>query len=159
MDTGFFKENPIHFKSKADSFYSYTEKGVYRYSNHWGRVANCRWKLKANGMYKNQDMHLGFAKWVDFYSMNETEKLFYINVDFNLKKASFHHKMEETTVFLFTSIEAKKRVSIIQKLLKETKWAAYFEQSIDELRISLITELINSNQSVQQLKIQLKQGA
>ena len=159
MDTGFFKENPIHFKSKADSFYSYTEKGVYRYSNHWGRVANCRWKLKADGMYKNQAMHLGFANWTDFYSMNETEKLFYIKVDFDLKKVSFHHKMDKNTVFLFTSSEARKRVSIIQKLLKEIKWAGYFEQSIDELRILLITEVINSNKSVQQLKMQLKQGA
>ena len=159
IDADFFKENPVHFKSKADSFYSYTEKGVYRYSNHWGRVANCRWKLKANRLYKNQEMHLGFANWTEFYSMNETEKLFYIKVDYDLKKVSFHHKMEKIYVFVFTSSEAQKRVSIIQKLLKETKWAAYFEQSIDKLRVLLITELTNSNQSIQLLKMQLKQGA
>ncbi|MBL4904541.1 MAG: hypothetical protein JKZ00_00600 [Flavobacteriaceae bacterium] len=103
-------------------------------------------------------MHLGFANWSDFYSMNETEKLFYIKVDFDLIKVSFHHKMEKNTVFVFTSSEARKRVSIIQKLLKEIKWATYFDQSIDELRILLITELINSNQPVQQLKMKLKQG-
>ena len=41
------QEENIHFKSKSGSSYVYTEKGVYRYSNHWGRVANCRWKLNS----------------------------------------------------------------------------------------------------------------
>ena len=34
-----------HYKSKSGSGYCFTEQGVYRISNHWGRAANCRWRL------------------------------------------------------------------------------------------------------------------
>ena len=61
-----------HFKSKHNSLYHFTKEGVYRKSNHWGRVATCRWKLIPNATYKNQQTVLGFAKWEDFYPLNET---------------------------------------------------------------------------------------
>ena len=154
MHQDFFKENKIHFKSKSDSFYSYTKEGVYRYSNHWGRVANCRWKLLANDDFKNQAFHVGFAKWTDFYPNNETEKLFYISVDFNEQKVIFQHKKEQNDVFLFTSKEAKKRVGQIQVLFKETKWAKYFKEDIDVLREKIISELINSSKNLQQIKLE-----
>jgi hypothetical protein len=65
----------INYKSKSDSIYFYTTEGVYRKSNHWGRVANCRWKIKANQNYKNQEVIIGFAKWADFYPIDSVEKI------------------------------------------------------------------------------------
>ena len=32
-------------KKEISSSYSYTDKGVYRTSNHWGGVASCQWNL------------------------------------------------------------------------------------------------------------------
>lgn len=155
-DVDFFKEYTIHFKSKTASFYSYTKDGVYRYSNHWGRVANCRWKLIATNDFKNQAYHVGFAKWTDFYPLNEEEKQFFITVDFNSEKVTFQHQKERKDIFLFTSKEAKKRIGQIQTLFKEINWAKYFDDDIDELRKEIIYELINSNKSLQQIKNALR---
>jgi len=150
-----FKANPAHYKSKSDSMYHYTPEGVYRYSDHWGRVANCRWKLLANDNYKSQVNHLGFAKWSEFYGINDTEKLFYLQVDFELKKVSFKHKEIDSSDsnFLFTAQEAQKRQKHIRVLLKEERWAKYYDQDIEDLRKSIISEFISSNKTLQELKI------
>jgi hypothetical protein len=149
----FFNENKFHFKSKADSHYFYTEEGVYRYSNHWGRVANCRWRLLSDEKIKNQNYYVGFAKWTDFYTLNETEKQFYISVDFENKIVDFHHKATSEEAFLFFAETAQKKVIQIRKLLSEDKWATYFDVTIDVLREKIITEYINSNKTIQQLKL------
>ena len=43
-----------NYKSKSGSSYFFTEEGVYRSSNHWGRAANCRWRLIAISNAKMQ---------------------------------------------------------------------------------------------------------
>lgn len=146
-----FPEN-THYKSKSNSFYFYTDKGVYRKSNHWGRVANCRWKLIANDNFKNQAYHAGFAKWTDFYPLNETEKQFYIAVDFKSKTVNFHHKETNKEAFLFFAETAQKKVIQIRKLLLDDKWANYFDEEISVLRKEIVFELINSNKSLQEIK-------
>jgi len=153
-----FKDNIAHYKSKSDSLYHYTLEGVYRYADHWGRVANCRWRLLANDNFKSQVSHLGFAKWSDFYAINDTEKLFYLEVDFELKKVSFKHKAinNGTQVFLFTAQEAQKRQKHIRLLLKEERWAKYYQQHIDDLREDIVTELISTNRSLKELKLAYK---
>ena len=149
-----FKENPAHYKSKSDSMYHYTPKGVYRYADHWGRVANCRWKLIANENYKTQQFHLGFAKWLDFCPLNNTDKLFFIEVDFTSKKVNFKHKQlsEATSKQLFTALEAQKRIGQIRKLFEEDKWAKYYDIAIDVLRKKIIKELIDTTKTLQQIK-------
>jgi hypothetical protein len=153
-----FKENTTHYKSKSKSMYHYTPEGVYRYSDHWGRVANCRWKLLANCDFKNQVNHLGYAKWSDFFEINNSDKLFYLKVDFKQKKVSFKHKEVEPsdTNFLFTAQEAQKRLKHIRVLLKEDRWAKYYDQDIDGLRKSIISEFISTNKTLQELKIEHK---
>lgn len=157
LELNFFTVCPIHYTSKTGSLYSYTKEGVYRYSNHWGRVADCRWKLLTDKKYKNQVYHVGFAKWSDFYPINETEKLFYIQVDFNLKKANFQYKNEASSVFLFTATAAQKRIRQIHQLFASDTWAKYFEQPIDALRNTVILELISSNKTLQHIKMELHQ--
>ena len=72
-----FPENTT-YKSKSESIYFYTNEGVFRKSNHWGRVANCRWKIIANENFKNQQIVIGFAKWIDFHPINSREKSYFI---------------------------------------------------------------------------------
>ncbi len=150
-----FKNNIAHYKSKSDSLYHYTDEGVYRYSDHWGRVANCRWKLVSNINFKNQICHLGFAKWTDFFNINDTDKLYYIQVDFDLKKVNFKHKEQDQSKskFLFSAQEAQKRQKQIRILLNEERWAKYFSQDIDVLRKSIIGELISTNKTLIDLKM------
>ena len=145
-----------NYKSKSESMYFYTKEGVYRKSNHWGRVANCRWKLLVNQDYKNQQIVIGFAKWADFYPINSIEKIFFIDVDFDKKTAIILPKKEnETKNPLFTLTEAQQKIKQISILFKETKWANYFEDDIDTTRYKVITEFINSNKTLQQIKREL----
>jgi len=154
VDQAFFDENKFDFKSKAGSQYSYTKDGVYRYSNHWGRVANCRWRLFSEEKLKNQNYYLGFAKWTNFYSLNETEKQFYISVDFEKNSVEFHHKGIKEDVFVFFAETAQKKIAEIKKLLSDHKWANYFDEDIDVLREKVITVYITSNKTLQEVKAQ-----
>ncbi|MDD7914673.1 hypothetical protein [Polaribacter ponticola] len=110
QDTSFeFPENS-NYKSKSDSTYFYTKEGVYRKSNHWGRVANCRWKLISNEDYKNQQIVVGFAKWSNFYPINSTEEIFFIEVDFDKKNAILKANEKANNKFSFS--EAQKKLKI-----------------------------------------------
>lgn len=156
VSSDFFTENEFHFKSKSGSRYFYTEEGVYRYSNHWGRVANCRWRLQSKEKIKNQNYYLGFAKWTDFYALNETEKQFYISANFENKTVDFHHRGNAENVFLFFAETAQKRVAQIRKLFSDDSWASYFETDIEILRKKIISAYIHSNKTLQQIKVELR---
>ncbi|WP_158840914.1 hypothetical protein [Polaribacter sp. L3A8] len=142
-----------NYKSKSESMYFYTDEGVYRKSNHWGRVANCRWKLIANEDYKNQQIVIGFAKWNSFYPINSTEKIFFIAVNFEEKTANILPKKEDANNIRFTLNEAQQKVKQISILFKETKWANYFEDDIDTMRFKVITEFVNTNKTLQEIKL------
>ena len=155
VDNFQFPEN-TNYKSKSESMYFYTDEGVYRKSNHWGRVANCRWKLLANEDYKNQQIVIGFAKWTDFYPINSTEKVFLIDVNFEEKTARIQPKETGANNLLFTLNEAQQKIKQISILFKETKWANYFEDDIDTIRFKVITEFISSKKSLPEIKRSFK---
>ena len=146
----------VHFTSKYRSSYYFTKEGVYRKANHWGRVANCRWKLNSDKKLKNQSYNVGFAKWVDFYPLNEIEKLFFISINYNERTVKLQPKNKISTDYLFTFPEAQKRIKKIKHLFKDEKWATYFDDSIDSIRFKIISEYINSDKSIQQIKVNLK---
>ncbi len=152
-DFNFPKNN---YKSKSNSLYFYTDEGVYRKSNHWGRVANCRWKLISSENYKNQQEVIAFAKWTDFYPINSSEKLFFIHIDFDKKTAKIEPKKENTNQYLFTYSEAQKRVKQINHLFKDDKWTAYFDVAIDNLRSKIISTFISTDKSLQEIKQSFK---
>jgi len=153
----FFKGKSAHYQSKSGSLYFYTEEGVFRYSNHWGRVANCRWKIKGIEVYQSQNYYVGFARWNAFYLLNDTDKVFYVVVDFLRKQAKIKRlkNEEKSDHFLMTSEFAHQRLKQIQVLFNEYKWARYFNDDIDVLRMELINDLITTNKSIQQLKREL----
>ncbi len=136
--------------------YFYTDEGVYRKSNHWGRVANCRWKLIANKNYKNQNTVTAFAKWDDFYPINSSEKNFYIDVNFDKKTVVIRPKKEKEVLYLFSLSEAQKRSKQIMHLFKNDKWAKYFENDIEILRVNIISDFINSNLALSEIKRRFK---
>ncbi len=153
----FFEGKSAHYQSKSGSLYFYADDGVYRYSNHWGRVANCRWKIKGVENYKSQNYYVGFAKWIDFYPLNDFDKVFYLEVDFNKQQARIKRigNVANTDKFLMTSEFVHQRLKQIQTLFKEYKWAKYFDDDIDVVRKKLILGLVTSNKAIQQLKQQL----
>ncbi len=136
--------------------YFYTDEGVYRKSNHWGRVANCRWKLIANKNYKNQNTVTAFAKWDDFYPINSSEKNFYIDVNFDKKTVVIRPKKEKEVLYLFSLSEAQKRSKQIMHLFKNDKWAKYFDNDIEILRVKIISDFINSNLALSEIKRRFK---
>jgi hypothetical protein len=161
VDDFAFLENE-NYKSKSESSYFYTKNGVYRKSNHWGRVANCRWKIAANENYKNQQIVIGFAKWLDFYPINSTEKIFFINVNFKEKTANLQTKATETNKketienHFFTFPEAQKRIKQITHLFKDTHWTKHFDLEVEELLFQIISKFITSNKTLQEIKRSLK---
>ena len=144
----------LDYHSKSDSRYFYADDGVYRYADHWGRVANCRWKLVGAMHFKSQKAHLGFARWDQFFPMNDTDKLFYIQVDFEQGMVNFQHKDHPTydQEYLFTAAIAQKRVSHIRTLLKSDNWAKYYTDDIDTLRVKIINEYRDSSRQLQEIK-------
>lgn len=146
----------IKHKSKSGSQYIFTETGVYRISNHWGRVANCRWRLLPFENYKNQQNKIGFASWNDFYPNNEDEKLFYIKVDFDTQEVNFFHKFSpdyDGKATLRNAGETSKTIKIIKEILTDTSWAKYLNfEDINVLRKEMINQLLITDKSFIELK-------
>ncbi len=153
----FFKEKSPHYKSKSGSLYLYSEKGVYRYSNHWGRVANCRWKIKGIEDYKNQNYYVGYAEWSNFHPLNSSEKIFYIEVANNDEAKLFNIKdTPSNEPFLMTLDFAFKRLKQLKILYKDYKWATYYNENVYLARNILTEKLISSDKTLQELKQSLK---
>lgn len=144
-----------NFISKSGSSYYFTEQGVYRHSNHWGRAANCKWRLVSNGISKDRSK-VGYANWCDFYSDNDQEKLYFIEVDYSNQTAQFnHYKSDKFTKdkVLRTTAETTKLIKQIRVLLEETAWAKYLKhESIEVLRKEIIEQLITTNRTLQEIK-------
>ena len=148
-----------HHKSKSGSSYSFTAEGVYRSSNHWGRAANCRWRLLSNSNSKinNSKNKIGYAKWTDFYWNNETEKLFYIEVNFDTKEVTFQHKNNpnyDGKAVLRNASEIAKVIRQIKEILESDFWAKYFNfENLEEVRKTTIQKLMNTNIPLNKIKM------
>lgn len=148
-----------HYKSKSGSGYSFTEEGVYRISNHWGRAANCRWRLISEIKNSNQKERIGYTKWTDFYPNNETESFFYVEVNFDTKEVTFQHKFNpnyEGKAVLRNASETAKVIRQIKEILESDAWAKYFDvEDIEQLRREIIKKLITTNTPLQKIKKEL----
>lgn len=151
-----WKTHDSGFKSKSGSHYFFTKEGVYRISNHWGRVANCRWRIVSNEKVKNQSEVVGFAKWTDFYHNDENALLFFIQVDFKTKEVNYFHKdalFYSGNFVLRNAVETAKAIQNIKEILWETHWAKYLNyKAIDQLRCEIIEKLITSHRTFLEIK-------
>lgn len=157
-----FTSLPIHYKSKSGSQYSFTEKGVFRIANHWGRASNCRWRLmtssnaSSSSKINNSQSRIGYADWTDFYPNNETEKLFYITIDWETRVLDFKHchspQFNNKAVVLSASASAK-RIKQIQEVLKDKQWAKYLNfEDYAQLEKEVVEELITTSLSFLEIK-------
>ena len=120
----------VQYESKAGSSYYYTKEGMYRLSNHWGRLANSKWRLEPMEVESPTKYKLGFALWTSFYPDNATDKLYYLEANFDKKTVNYQHKNNPTynqKAVLRTSFDTAKRIKQIRNLFELTSWAKYFE--------------------------------
>lgn len=145
-----------NYKSESGSAYYYTEIGMYRLSNHWGRLANSKWRLVALEPETQNKFKLGFAKWEDFFPDNATEKLYYIVADFEKHTANYEHRNNpffDNKAILRDTKETTKRLKQIRNILTLTNWAKYFDyQDIEALRFDLVNKLITTDLPLETIK-------
>ena len=145
-----------NYVSKSGSKYIFTEEGVYRISNHWGRAAKCKWRL-VSSTNSSQRTKAGFAKWSSFYLDNDNEPLYCIFVDANLSTVAYKHKEESDAANIYrTATETTKRIREIRNLLKNRKWLQHFpEGTHQEVLHSVVLEMINSGKPLAIIKSNL----
>ncbi|WP_432221584.1 hypothetical protein ACRASX_13385 [Flavobacterium sp. TMP13] len=146
----------IQFESKAGSAYYYTEEGMYRQSNHWGRLANSKWRLIALDPETDFKYKIGFAKWTSFFPDNNEDRLYYIEADLLNNTVTYQHKNNpayDNKAILRTTFETTKRIKQIRNLQQLTSWAKYFDyDDIQELRTQIINELIFTQKTLEDIK-------
>jgi len=151
----------ISYTSQSGSKYIFKNDGLYRISNHWGRVANCHWRLIPLSEFKNQNTTVAFAKWTDFYSNDDLSKLFYIQVDFETHEINFYHKEslekesleKESDVILRNAKDTAKIIRKVKEIISETDWAKYLKyDNIEKLRKEIILAMIQTTKSFVEIK-------
>jgi hypothetical protein len=147
---------PVQYASKAGSAYYYTKSGMYRLSNHWGRLANSKWRLEPLEPETPSKFKLGFAPWTAFYPDNAIDELYYIEANFVANTVNYQHRNNpkyDKKAVLRTSFETTKRIKQIRNLQNLTSWAKYFDyDDLDLLRQEIINELIFTNKTLEEIK-------
>ena len=143
------------YTSKSGSNYYFTEEGVYRLSNHWGRAAKCKWHLVPLQEKRKQGYVLGFARWEAFLPDNDTDRLYAITIDFSTLTAQYDHKdsksFTETPVFR-TAPDTLKRIKIIRHHLTDNKWLRYYQGNPESLRQQILSEWNTGTESLDVIK-------
>ncbi|HSD06206.1 hypothetical protein [Flavobacterium sp.] len=146
----------VQYDSQSGSKYYYTTEGMYRLSNHWGRLANSKWRLEPMEPETESKFKIGFARWNEFYPDNAEDELYYLEADFEKKKVNYQHRNNPKyngKPILRTSFETGKKIKQIRNLFELTSWAKYFDyDDIDELRKEIINELIFTNRTLEEIK-------
>lgn len=146
----------LSYTSKSGSSYYFTEKGLYRVSNHWGRAANCRWRLLPLENETLSKTKVGYANWTDFYPNNEHENLFYVEVNWETNEVSFQHKNNpkyDGKAHLRNAAETAKVIRHLNEVLTTDNWAKYINfENINELRKEIVSALVNTNRSFLDIK-------
>ena len=129
---------------------------MYRLSNHWGRLANSKWRLKPMEPESDSKTKLGFAPWPQFYPDNAVEELYYLEMNYDKNIVNYQHKNNpdyDGKAILRTSFETTKKIKQIRNLLTLTSWAKYYEyDDLDVLRKEIIDELIFTTKTLEEIK-------
>jgi hypothetical protein len=149
---------PVQYDSKSGSKYYYTKDGMYRLSNHWGRLANSKWRLEPLEPETASKFKIGFASWESFYPDNAEEELYYLQANYEKRTVNYQHRNNpdyDKKAILRTSFDTAKKIKQIRNLFELTSWAKYFDyDDIDELRKEIIEELIFTNKTLEEIKRQ-----
>jgi hypothetical protein len=154
------KQLVLNYKSKSGSEYYFTEVGVYRKSNHWGRAANCKWRLIPMASSSENRTKIGYADWTSFFPDNDFEKLYFIQYDPKTKQANYFHKDQgiiQKQSLLRTAAETTKALKLIRSLVNDVSWMDYIpNQNKENLLQFVVEQLCTSTKSVQQIKAEAK---
>lgn len=146
----------VQYESKSGSSYYYTELGMYRLSNHWGRLANSKWRLEVMEPRSDSKTKLGFAPWSHFYPDNATEELYYLEMNYITDTVNYQHKKNpdyDGKAVLRTSFATTKKIKQIRNLINLTSWAKYYKyDDLAILRKKIIEELILTNKTLEEIK-------
>lgn len=144
----------VDFQSESGSKYFYTQEGMYRLSNHWGRLANSKWRLIDKGISTTK-IKVGFATWSSFYKDNDYEKLYYLDWDKESNQILYQHTQNpeyDSKAILRTSKETQKRLKNARNILELSNWAKYFDGDIEQLREKIIDDLIYTEMPFEEIK-------
>ena len=144
-----------NYTSRSGSRYYFTQEGVYRVSNHWGRAANCKWRLQALDNTSSDRTRAGYASWIEFHPDNDIHKLYFIEVDFDTDSVNYNHigNNSEAQSMLRTAAETTKRIKQIRQLLKSEDWAKYLDfKDLESARKQIVQELISTDKTLQEIK-------
>ena len=145
----------VHYYSKAGSIYYYSSMGMYRVSNHWGRLANSKWRLEPMEPATTSKFKLGYATWDSFYPDNDFELLYYLQVNYDKEDVQYQHKNNanyDHKAVLRTSKDTTKRIKQARNILQLSSWASYFKTDINDLRKYIIEQLIYSDKTLDEIK-------
>ncbi|MBE0393799.1 hypothetical protein [Flavobacterium sp. PL002] len=146
----------LQYESKAGSSYYYTTLGMYRLSNHWGRLANSKWRLIALDEPSPSKFKVGFASWDNFYPDNAIEKLYYLEVDYTNNTVNYQHKnnpLYDNKAILRTSFDTTKKIKQIRNLFELTSWAKYYDyEDLAVLRKIIIDQLVFTELTLEAIK-------
>lgn len=146
----------LNYRSKSGSEYYFTKDGVYRKSNHWGRAANCKWRLTPLANSSANRTKIGYAEWISFYPDNDFEKLYFIQYDSRTKQANYFHKdqgiLQEQSL-LRTASETTKALKLIRNLVNDSAWMDYIlHQNKENVLEFVVEQLCTSTKSLMQIK-------
>ena len=128
---------------------------MYRLSNHWGRLANSKWRLIASDADNNSKIKLGFANYDSFYPDNDIDAIYYLEYNQLVKTIDYNHQNNpnfDGKPVLRTTLETRKRIKQARNIVNLSNWAIYYETDIDLLRETIINELIFTNKTLDEIK-------
>ncbi len=157
VDLSEIANKKANYISKSGSSYFYEDAGVYRLSNHWGRAANCRWRLEKSSLERSEGAKLGFAKWTSFYADTSNAELYFIKVDFDSNTAQYHHLLSEKNTqnsLVKTSGYTLKRMREIKEIFEKDGWLKHLDaEDPQELRKQIVLQLIQSVKTLREIKL------
>jgi len=142
-----------HYISKHGSRYFFSASGVFRYSNHWGRVGNCRWRLDSVD-YRQQQSCWGFCSWDRFYANNEQQACFFIE-QVAENRYTYNHldNSDRMNVMGRTAADTAKVLKKINEINSDSGWARHLDyDDYDELRHYFISRLIATKKNFSQIR-------
>lgn len=154
----FERKDPIttektHYVSKHGSKYIFAKNGVFRYSNHWGRVGNCRWRLEGID-YKQQTNFWGYCSWNLFFENKEEQAVFFIEqlIDGTY---NYNHKgnASKEIVNFRNAKETAKAIQKLKEINATTQWAKHLPyDTIDVLRSFFNNKLLSTSLSFAEIQ-------
>jgi hypothetical protein len=144
------------FTSSSGSAYYYTPEGVYRVSNHWGKLAHSKWRIIPINPLKINKIQCGFAFWNQFYPDEPLQKTYFIQVDYTHNEVFYRHKNHpdyHPQYILRTAKETQKRIKQIKNILLLNNWYTYYtDVSKEHLQKEIIRLLITTSNTLEQIK-------